>query len=358
MHLHLVGGFLGSGKTTAIIQASQSLLQRGVRVGVVTNDQGKYLVDTAFMRAMTMPTVEVTGGCFCCNYEDLEEQLQNLTDATQPDVIFAESVGSCADLVATVVKPLQAYQHHTLKPSSLSVFGDSRLLYRRLNNQPMPFSENVTYIFDKQIEEANLLIINKVDLLRPHQKAEILTLAQARYPDKRIYTQNSLDVESVAGWLDILQENLPLPEASLEIDYARYGQGEAELAWLDEKITLSGPVDGLQEAVPKLIDKIVKAIRENNLPIGHVKFFVQSGESEVKLSYPTLEEPILPVSKLNVSSSPVILLINARIETQAERLQDLIGQLVTETVQKHQLQAQIDLDAFHPAMPEPIHRFS
>lgn len=45
---HLVGGFLGSGKTTAIIQACKRLLQTGQKVGVITNDQGKYLVDTAF----------------------------------------------------------------------------------------------------------------------------------------------------------------------------------------------------------------------------------------------------------------------------------------------------------------------
>ena len=49
--LHLVGGFLGSGKTTAIAAAAKLLMAQGLRVGVVTNDQGKYLVDTAFFAA-------------------------------------------------------------------------------------------------------------------------------------------------------------------------------------------------------------------------------------------------------------------------------------------------------------------
>jgi G3E family GTPase len=47
MKLHLVGGFLGSGKTTAIGGAARELVRRGVSVGVVTNDQGGLLVDTA-----------------------------------------------------------------------------------------------------------------------------------------------------------------------------------------------------------------------------------------------------------------------------------------------------------------------
>ena len=51
MNLHLVGGFLGSGKTTAIISAARLLMASGKRVAIITNDQGKYLVDTAFFRA-------------------------------------------------------------------------------------------------------------------------------------------------------------------------------------------------------------------------------------------------------------------------------------------------------------------
>jgi G3E family GTPase len=95
------------------------LLQEGVRVGIVTNDQGKYLVDTAFFRALNLPAVEVTGGCFCCNYDDLDARLTQLEAAHQADVIFAESVGSCADVVATVLKLLLQL---SAKPASLSVF--------------------------------------------------------------------------------------------------------------------------------------------------------------------------------------------------------------------------------------------
>ena len=136
MQLNLVGGFLGSGKTTAIIQAAKIIQSRGQKVGVVTNDQGKYLVDTAFMRLSNVPTVEVTGGCFCCNYADLDSSLEQFVESVRPDVIFAESVGSCADLVATVVKPLLMLKQATLSPTSFSVFGDARLLRRRVRDEP------------------------------------------------------------------------------------------------------------------------------------------------------------------------------------------------------------------------------
>ena len=72
--VHLVGGFLGSGKTTAIRSACELLRQRGEAASVITNDQGTLLVDTAFLRG-SHPTREVTGGCFCCRYDQLVELL-------------------------------------------------------------------------------------------------------------------------------------------------------------------------------------------------------------------------------------------------------------------------------------------
>ena len=78
MDLHVVGGFLGSGKTTAIIGAAKELIRRGKKVGIITNDQGKYLVDTAFFRAENIPTMEVTGGCFCCNFHEFHDNFHRL----------------------------------------------------------------------------------------------------------------------------------------------------------------------------------------------------------------------------------------------------------------------------------------
>ena len=184
MRIHLVGGFLGSGKTTAIINAAKLLMARGQRVGIVTNDQGRYLVDTAFVQLAGLPAVEVSGGCFCCNYDDFTARVDELANTIKPDVIFAESVGSCADLVATVIKPMLELRGTGSQPTSLSVFTDSRLLRLRLSGEELPFNDDVNYIFDQQIAEASLLVINKADLLPPAQREELLAAARAAYPDR------------------------------------------------------------------------------------------------------------------------------------------------------------------------------
>src|SRR5687767_2673206 len=102
----MIGGFLGAGKTTAVARLAQKLSTDGLRVGLITNDQGNHLVDTAMLASRGFPVQEIAGGCFCCRFNSLLDAAQNLSTASRPDVFIAEPVGSCTDLVATVTYPL------------------------------------------------------------------------------------------------------------------------------------------------------------------------------------------------------------------------------------------------------------
>src|SRR5262249_32665025 len=103
----MVGGFLGAGKTTAMTRLAKFYAGRGQRVGLVTNDQAQDLVDTNSLRAQGFPVEEVPGACFCCKFDELMDKVGRLETSERPDVILAEPVGSCTDLVATVVQPLK-----------------------------------------------------------------------------------------------------------------------------------------------------------------------------------------------------------------------------------------------------------
>src|SRR5690242_20016016 len=103
----MIGGFLGAGKTTAVARLAQHLRAGGARVGLITNDQGSQLVDTAMLSSHGFPVEEISGGCFCCRFNSLMDAARKLTTATRPDIFVAEPVGSCTDLVATVSYPLR-----------------------------------------------------------------------------------------------------------------------------------------------------------------------------------------------------------------------------------------------------------
>ena len=119
----MIGGFLGAGKTTAIGKLARRLTDQGLRVGLITNDQGRHLVDTALLRCQGFATEEIPGGCFCCRFDALLDAAQTLAQQSRPDVFIAEPVGSCTDLVATVAYPLRRLygQDFTVAPVSVLV---------------------------------------------------------------------------------------------------------------------------------------------------------------------------------------------------------------------------------------------
>src|SRR5215210_607297 len=103
----MLGGFLGAGKTTTIARLARHYQGQGKKIGIVTNDQATDLVDTNSLRSQGFDVGEVPGSCFCCNFNALTATVEQLGEAQRPDVVIAEPVGSCTDLVATVVRPLQ-----------------------------------------------------------------------------------------------------------------------------------------------------------------------------------------------------------------------------------------------------------
>src|SRR5688572_9572586 len=96
----MVGGFLGSGKSTAVARLARHFKDQGLQVGLITNDQGNGLVDTKFFHSNGYSVEEIAGGCFCCRFNSLMEAANSLSKHSRPDVFIAEPVGSCTDLVA------------------------------------------------------------------------------------------------------------------------------------------------------------------------------------------------------------------------------------------------------------------
>ncbi|MBN1265894.1 MAG: hypothetical protein JXA25_10405 [Anaerolineales bacterium] len=352
MNFHVVGGFLGSGKTTAIIAAAKYFMAAGKKVGIVTNDKGKYLVDTAFYRSEDLPTVEVAGGCFRCNYDELEAQLTQLEQDEHPDMVFAESVGSCADLMATVVQPLLELHPSDTGENTFTVFADSELLLIRLQGEELPFSDKINYLFDKQIEEARLLIINKIDLLTDEERAEIEQLARSRYPDKTILLQNSLEPGGAADWAQQLQGGALMPQEIIDLDYDRYSEGEKELAWLEKEVRMTVPPGQGRDVFVSLVEKIIGSLQERSAPIGHLKFYIRSGDVEAKLSFPLFADGMWKAAIPELPDREVYFILNARVVLPAKELYQLVRQALADTEARDGVHLEASgVRFFHPDIP-------
>jgi Ni2+-binding GTPase involved in maturation of urease and hydrogenase len=356
LKLFLVGGFLGSGKTTAIYNAAKQLIDNKKKVGVITNDQGTRQVDTLFIRSCDIASQEVSGGCFCCNYDDLEQSIRSLEVNEQPDVIFAESVGSCADLAATVVNPLLTFNPGKYE-IVLSVFADIRLLIKFLQNDRNIFHDSINYIYEKQLEEADIIVVNKTDLLTQKQTAVAKKLIAEFYGSRTILYQNSLSKDAIEQWLmtcgDIKNSLL---RRSLEIDYNEYAAGEAKLAWLDEEIRIVTKDNTAVSAGYELILKIYDTIREEGYPVGHLKFLIDDGKIKKKISFNSIA--LQEANDWDQSETDrVIILINVRIQARPDLIRKIVADAIIATeLLAHCKISETGFSAFVPDYPKPTHR--
>jgi Ni2+-binding GTPase involved in maturation of urease and hydrogenase len=355
MKLILAGGFLGSGKTTAIVHACQHLMAEGKRVAMITNDQGDQQVDSAFAKNLGISTGEVSNGCFCCRYDDLDAQLESLEANDHPDVVFAESVGSCTDIVATVVKPLLYYKSDITVV--VAVFADVDMLVAFIEGRASFLEESVRYIYKKQLEEADLIVLNKVDLITKEQLDVADGVIRNEYPGKKIVYQNSLKHEDVVAWLDTLDELASRGERdSLVIDYDVYGNGEAQLAWLDKSIIIQSPLGNGGFVARQIIRSIFNQLNQQQLTIGHLKFFVATDKWSDKISFTTAStSAAIKIPQEDIQR--VTLLINARIQTDPSTLEVLIDN-VLKNVQASESCAVVteSHSVFKPGFPQPTHR--
>jgi len=357
MKIHLVGGFLGSGKTTAIANSCKIISDMGITTSVITNDQGKYLVDSRFIQQTGIQYAEVTGGCFCCNYNQLDSQINALKISNNPSAIFAEFVGSCTDLIATVLKPLIEYRSSQNEEVTFSTFVDAKLFLTHLEGSELPFSIETSYIWEKQIEEAEILVINKADLLSSSELAKLKKLAQNKFVSKQLLFQNSLDSDSLKKWIELIdKQSENKNHTSIDIDYEIYGKGEANLAWLDEEIEITTADGSSVEHAYSFINRVTEDIVGKGLTIGHLKYFIVFNGKSLKISHTTISEKVTGSSVYERANS-VDLLVNARIQTSPDELRKILFDNLDKlkSIEGVQVNEKF-LSYFQPGFPNPTHR--
>lgn len=356
----MIGGFLGAGKTTAILQLGKKLREAEERVGLIMNDQSIGLVDTALVRSQGFETEEITGGCFCCRFNSLVQAAENLSAADRPDVFIAEPVGSCTDLRATVSYPLQKIYGDQFIIAPLSVVLDPVRTRRILGLEGgKTFSEKVLYIFGKQLEEADLLVINKCDLLDQASLDELQQALEQRYPGKEVLRITAREGTGIDRWLAILLSRSGATADSMSVDYDRYAEGEALLGWLNLSASLSGEEFDGNTFIKDLAAAIRERLEQQQIEIAHLKMTLtpDSGndlavgnlvrnEGEFELSH-HLVEPLEAGE----------LILNLRAEGDPEILSQVIGEIVEQVTARGGLEyAANHLEAFRPGRPVPTHR--
>jgi Ni2+-binding GTPase involved in maturation of urease and hydrogenase len=360
--LILVGGFLGAGKTTLLAQAAALLARRGSRVGLLTNDQAPNLVDTALLKHQGFEVGEVAGGCFCCRFDQFVAAADRLVADGWPEVILAEPVGSCTDLTATVIAPLQQMHADRFQVAPFSVLVDPlRWEATRDRGTDPAFQPDVRYIFAKQLEEADVVVLNKQDLLTPEKLESLRMELAARHPHAAVMSLSALRGEGVEEWLEAVLRGASAGKHVTQVDYDTYAGGEAALGWLNATVRLRAPAGSdWPEFCRRFARGLQGELRERKAEVAHVKLFLSAPGLVVSVNLTRAdEEPSCHErGACGKDDAHAWLTVNARVQLPPEALREAfergLGSAAGEAVE-----ARIEkLDCFSPARPQPTHRLS
>ncbi len=360
-HLVLIGGFLGAGKTTAMRRLATFLMDQGLRPALITNDQGHDLVDTQLARHCGFVTEEVTGGCFCCRFDELAAVAFRLTDRIAPDVFVAEAVGSCTDLVATVAKPFRRLYGDRFTAAPVSVLVDPIQARRMLGlDRREPFSADVRYVFEKQIEEADRIVVNKRELLEPADAVELCASLASRAPGAIVDLVSLREDLGLEAWLRAVAFGRQPAKPSIEVDYDRYADGEARLGWLNATIAVSATpaIEGnllLTTMARALQSRLGKA----RATVAHLKMTLHDPAQPEALAAINLVRPDT-TPEIGMSGGGPIGSARLRLNLRAEGAPDTLA-LVLERTLAELAGGGVNLtvvrqESFRPARPEPTHR--
>jgi|GEM_PF-52244 len=360
----MIGGFLGAGKTTTVGRLAKHLTDQGLRVGLITNDQAGGLVDTKLLRGQGYATEEIAGGCFCCRFNTLMEAANKLSDQAKPDVFIAEPVGSCTDLVATVTYPLRRMYGDAFTVAPLSVLVDPVRARRVFGlDAGGTFSGKVAYIFKKQLEEADIIVISKSDLISDAEREELRTVLEREFPESKIVIASPRQETGLTDLFSQLMTDEQARRNPLTVDYEVYADGEALLGWLNATVSLSASEEfDANDFLRALATDVQQRLQNDGTEIAHFKmtYSPYDGIAGELASVNLVRSDYIPElgMQLDEPSEGGQLIVNLRAEANpATLMAALQAGLDSTSATFPTLIAKLDHEEhFRPGKPIPTHR--
>jgi G3E family GTPase len=352
-----LGGFLGAGKSAAILRLGQLLRDQGHKIGVITNDEGTALVDTALFQAAGFPVEEILGGAFPTQFDAFHAAAVRLVADQSCDFIFAECSGTSAELRSALLTRLRE-KSPALLLAPLSVVVDSVRAARILRlASGGNFSENLSYLYRKQIEEADLVILNKSDLLSPAQLSNLHRSVAELAPQATLLAVSTRTGSGLDEWLNCLtsREHAPGPIPSL--DSQLYHQAQSLLGWLNCTVTVSSvKYFDANKLLINLATAIQALLKGDGLEIAHFKILLNAENDSTGASeYATVNvvrNDLAPElsGEIHEPVKRADLILNLRAETKPDLLHTAVNRAVLEIMERApELFARMEhCEHFHP----------
>lgn len=162
----VMSGFLGAGKTTTIIALAEYMDRNIGKTAIIANDLGANLVDTSLTQTSGCTVAEIGNDCICYQMDNTIDQIRRLRDKEGATFVMSDIPGCGVGALDHVYHTMHDNNADEFTLSPFTVLVDpERLRMIMPEHADINLPEELVYLLKLQLEEADLIVLNKIDLL-------------------------------------------------------------------------------------------------------------------------------------------------------------------------------------------------
>ena len=197
MDIHILGGFLGTGKTTLLMKLVDMFSEKGRKVAIIVNEAGSIGVDGTTIKGQGYNAIELPQGCICCTLVGaLQESLVKIVNDYHPDILIIEPTGLA--LPNAVRESVEAIRGKFIQYDKMDVVG-------MLDGPRYDiFITKKKDFYVKQLSGSDIIAINKKDLTPPEKMKEINDWLNSEFPGVKVIPMCATSGEGVKEVFEVI----------------------------------------------------------------------------------------------------------------------------------------------------------